>query len=323
LARKTKTSASGWISRNAVCCQHNGHKLDTRGRGGILPTEEGGVSHHCFNCGFTASWQPGRRINLKMRRLLSWLNVSEDDIRRLSLFALSNLDSDLDLRKEEIKELPKFEAKDPCPGKSIAEWRQNKLDITDSNQLEEVYNYIKARGLVNRLEQLYWAPQDELRNRILVPFSFLGQPMGYSGRLIREGRPKYYSDYPSDMIYGYDNQLPNSKFCIVVEGLIDAVAIDGIAILSNDCNETKALIIDSLNRDVIVVPDRDKAGLTLIKQAMEYGWSVSFPDWHPDIKDVADAVKRYGQLFTMKSILCQVETSNLKIKLRSRKWINQ
>ena len=80
------------------------------------------------------------------------------------------------------------------------------------------------------------------------------------------------------------------------------------------------MIIDSLNREIIVVPDRDKPGMTLVKHAMEYGWNVAFPEWDPKIKDTADAVKAYGQLFTMKSIIESVETSNLKIQLRMKKW---
>jgi hypothetical protein len=82
------------------------------------------------------------------------------------------------------------------------------------------------------------------------------------------------------------------------------------------------MIVDSLNREVIVVPDRDKAGMELVQAAMEYGWNVAFPEWEKDIKDASDAVQRYGQLFTMKTILNSVETSNLKIQLRSRKWIS-
>jgi DNA primase len=121
-------------------------------------------------------------------------------------------------------------------------------------------------------------------------------------------------------VFNYDRQQQAAKFCLVVEGAMDAIAVDGLAILSNECNESQALIVDSLNREVIVVPDRDKAGMELVKAAMEYGWNVAFPDWDKDIKDCADANQRYGQLFTMRSILESVETSNLKIQLRTKKW---
>jgi hypothetical protein len=320
LGRKTKHTQSGWISGNAACCHHNGHNTDLRGRAGMIASD-GGVSYHCFNCGFTAGWQPGRRITLKMRKLLGWLGVDEDDVRRLSLFALSNLDASLDIRKEAIYELPKFEPRVPCPGNNLLDWLSAEQSMEDRQQVSKIINYIDARGLGDRLDQLHWSPEENLRNRVLVPFSFLNQPMGYSGRLIFDGRPKYYSDHPPHFVYGYDNQKVNAKFCLVMEGLFDALGVDGLAVTSNECSEEQALIIDSLNREVIVVPDRDKAGKQLVLDAMKYGWNVAFPDWAPNIKDASDAVRTYGQLFTMSSILDSVETSNLKIQLRLRKWI--
>jgi len=42
---------------------------------------------------------------------------------------------------------------------------------------------------------------------------------------------------------------------------------------------------------------------------------VSFPDWHKDVKDVNDAVVRYGKLFTLKSILDAKQSNSLKINL--------
>ena len=67
------------------------------------------------------------------------------------------------------------------------------------------------------------------------------------------------------------------------------------------------------------MPDRDAAGQKLINDALEYGWSVSFPDWHSDVKDINDAVVRYGKLFTLKSIIDAKQTSSLKINLMRKK----
>jgi len=321
--RKTKQTQSGWISSNAVCCQHNGQSTDTRGRGGMIASD-GGASYHCFNCGFTAGWQPGRRLNLKMRKLLGWLGVSEDDIRRLSLFALSNLDVSLDIQKEAVKELPKYESKEHCPGHNILDWFiKEGVSVEDQQQIETVIAYLDSRGFSDRLDQFYWHNDREspMYNRVLIPFTFLNQPMGYTGRLIVPGKRKYYTEHPPHFVFNYDRQQSSAKFCLVVEGILDAVAIDGLSVTNNECSEQQALVIDSLNREVIVIPDRDKPGMNLIKDAMEYGWNVAFPNWEEDIKDCADAVQRYGQLFTMRSILDSVETSNLKIQLRSRKWI--
>ena len=321
---KKKSTPSGWISFNAVCCHHNAQRQDDRGRGGILPTSENGISYHCFNCGYTASWQPGRRINYKMRKLMSWFGFNDDEIRRLSLFALSTLDTSVEIKKQVLKELPKFEPKNPCPGRRIESWlNDGYISEENYNSLESAIRYLDSRGLGDKLDQFYWTDDESLRNRVLVPFTWLDKPMGYSGRLFTEGpkKVKYLSSYPSGILWGYDQQQTNAKFCIVVEGLLDAVSIDGIGICSNDVSENQAIIIDSLDREVIVVPDRDKAGLAMIKNALDFNWNVAFPDWGEGVKDVADAVASYGQLFTMKMILNSVETSNLKIQLMSKKWI--
>jgi hypothetical protein len=44
------------------------------------------------------------------------------------------------------------------------------------------------------------------------------------------------------------------------------------------------------------------------------------PDWESDIKDISDAVERYGRLYTLYSIANAAESSHLKIKLRMKKW---
>jgi len=116
-----------------------------------------------------------------------------------------------------------------------------------------------------------------------------------------------------------DDQLPNAKFVIVTEGILDAMCIGGVGILSNNASETQAEIIDTLAREVILVPDRDSAGQKLIDDALEYGWSVSFPEWESDVKDINDAVVRYGKLFTLKSIIDAKQTMSLKINLMRKR----
>ena len=76
LPAKKKQTPSGWLSFNAVCCQHNGSTKDTRGRGGLKASDQG-WSYHCFNCNYTASFILGRNVSFKARRLLAWMGVPE------------------------------------------------------------------------------------------------------------------------------------------------------------------------------------------------------------------------------------------------------
>ena len=82
-------------------------------------------------------------------------------------------------------------------------------------------------------------------------------------------------------------------------------------------------LISQLQREVIVLADRDDAGYRLVEQALEYGWSVAFPEWSDGIKDANDAVVHYGKLYTLYSIISSKESNNLKIQLRARKWFKK
>jgi DNA primase len=74
-----------------------------------------------------------------------------------------------------------------------------------------------------------------------------------------------------------------------------------------------------LGREVIVVADRDRAGAKMVNNAIEYGWSVSFPVWLETCKDVNEAVVKYGKLFVLKTILDSKYSSKLKIELMKKK----
>jgi hypothetical protein len=88
LPTKKKITPSGWTSFNAPCCPHNGESADTRGRGGLTANPDGSVSFHCFNCNFKASYQPGRHLTFKFRKLLKWLGADDTDIKRLVIEAI-------------------------------------------------------------------------------------------------------------------------------------------------------------------------------------------------------------------------------------------
>ena len=68
------------------------------------------------------------------------------------------------------------------------------------------------------------------------------------------------------------------------------------------------------------MPDRDKPGKKLVDQALEFGWNVAFPEWQEEVEDVADAVLKYGRLFTIQSILKSTESNKLKIDLKRKMY---
>jgi 5S rRNA maturation endonuclease (ribonuclease M5) len=320
LPSKRKVTPSGWISFSAPCCIHNGERADTKQRGG-LKQEGDTVSYHCFNCNFKTSWQPGRPLSIKMRKLMEWLNVPTATVNKLSLDVL-RLNEGVAVEATPIA-IPSFETV------ALPDYSVRIRDIPDYNKHNPsfenflgVIEYMFSRNLNLDDTDYYWTSAAGYRDRLIIPFYYQGKTVGWTARsCIKDRKPKYLSQSQPGYVYNLDEQRPQKAFCIVVEGAIDAIHVDGVAVLRNEINEQQAALINSLNKDVIVVPDRDRAGSKLIEQAIEQGWSVSMPDWKPGIKDVSDAVAEYGRLYTLYSIVNSAESSLLKIKLRKKKWI--
>jgi|SRR5210317_1783509 len=320
---KRKKTPSGWLSFNAPCCEHNGTTTDSRQRGGLINNADGGISYHCFNCGYTASWQPGRNLSYKLRKLLKWLNTPDDTITKLALQVLK-------LKEEQtgnapILQLPKFEKKElPEGAKQLQEWADYKAlepSGLDANFVK-VLQYLEQRKLADLDFKFYWTPNSAYSDRLIIPFYYRSDIVGYTARKVVDSKVKYISEQQPGYVFNLDNQNDDREFIIAVEGPIDAMSIDGVGLLGSEVKQQQEILLNSMGKHVIVMPDRDDAGIKLVEQAIESGWSVSMPDWHQDIKDVNDAVLKYGRLHTLYSIVKFAEQSTLKIKLRMKKWFS-
>lgn len=312
LPTKRKQTPSGWISFNAPCCHNNGHSRDTRGRGGLIINQDGGISYHCFNCGFKTSWQAGRNFSYKMKKLLQWLNVSDDLITKIS-FEILRLKENIPV--DYIVNLPKFDdVRLPLNSLKIAELtKQNKNSIA-------VLEYIAKRNLYLEDIDYYWSNTLGYRDRLIIPFYFENRIVGWTARSVTNNKPKYMTESQPGFVFGLDWQTDDRNFIVVCEGPIDAIHIEACALLGNEINEQQSILINKMNKNVIVVPDRDFAGKKLVEQAIEQGWQVSMPEWNKDIKDISDAVDKYGRVFTLYSIVKFALSNPLKIKLGAKKW---
>jgi hypothetical protein len=340
LPSKRKTSSSGWISFCAPCCVHNGESADTRGRGGIIANGNGHISYSCFNCNYKTSFTPGRPLGYKFRKLLQWLGADENTIRYLVIKAIQLKDQVELIQPTVDKEIEPVNFKI----RSLPAEAQSFYGLVESYELAnkpypkqfvDAVQYCSQRCIDMKRYNFYWTPEVEhkLSYRVIVPYIWKDQIIGYSARAISNSiKPKYYSNHEPNFVFNVNEQRSTSKFVIVVEGPFDAMVIDGVAVLSNECNEIQADIIDELGREVIVVPDFDVhvndrnkkvwPGSKLVDQAVEYGWSVAFPVWAETCKDVSEAVEKYGKLFTLKTILDSKQHNKLKIELLKRKMFN-
>jgi len=318
LPSKRKTTPSGWTSFNAPCCIHNGNTADTRGRGGLI-SEGDTVSYHCFNCGYKASWQPGRPVSHKLRKLLQWLNCSDDTITKLT-FDVMRINEGVEVQERKVN-LPTFNTV-PLPDDAVRladyQWAE---PGTIPEHMVNVFQYMLERDL--RIDDIdyHWSPSLGYRDRLIIPFYYEGRIVGWTGRsILADKKPKYLTEVQPGYVFNLDEQRYNKAFAIVCEGQIDALHIEGCALGGSEISEQQELLLKTLNKDIIVVPDRDKAGSKLVERAIDIGWSVSMPNWDSNVNDIGDAVAKYGRLYTLYSIVSAAESSPLKIRLGAKKW---
>jgi hypothetical protein len=321
-ANKKKTP-SGWISFNAPCCIHNGETQDKKKRGGIMTSADGTISYHCFNCGYKASYILGRRLTQKMRTFMSYIGVPDDTIKKLAIEAMRHEEGDIKYEKKRFVTFNKKEL--PKGTKGLDTWleKYTTLSKEQQNSIDNLLNYLSSRGIgPDWYDFMYSAdPFWDSNKRVIIPFYWKGDIVGFTGRMFEKSdKVKYYTDVQPGYVFNMDTQDWTRKFVIVTEGPFDAITVSGVSILGSEINDIQRELIDGLNRQVIVVPDRDKPGEKLINQAVEFGWSVAFPEWEDAVDDVADAVAKYGRLFTIQSILKTTESNKFKIDLRRKMY---
>ena len=321
LLPKLKTSPSGWMSFNAPCCHHRGHRSDTRKRAGVILSE--GIVYNCFNCKFSTGWKPGSTLSPKFKTLCQWLGASDDIIKELTFEALKT-ESEEYVPTEYVEQKIEFTDKElPEGAMPLLDWVESAYYKDIEDLLEPVIAYVDNRKLDPFDGNFYWTPAPGYENRVIVPFFYHGRIVGNTARKISDGRPKYLSDQHPFFVYNVDSQIEDHKYVFVVEGPFDALSVGGVALLTNEVSEQQSRIINSIGKEVIVIPDQDQAGTVLIDQAAKLGWKIAFPTWDNDIKDCADAVSSYGKLFVIVDAIKTATDNPAKIEIEKRKLMNK
>jgi hypothetical protein len=306
LPGKRKHTPSGWVGFNAVCCD------DKRQRGGFIVNGGDAVSYHCFNCGFKCSWQPGRHISQKMNKFMRDLNIPDDVIAQLRLEALK-LDQNNTAEVRSI--IPKFDVRAlPMDSQLVTTLLDNPPE-----KLIPVLEYMVNRKLFPEDFPFYWTPKVGFSNRLIIPFLYKNEIVGWTARAINDATPKYLSEQQPGYVFNLDNQTAR-QFVIVCEGPFDALSINGCALLGAEIKDSQNWLLKQLGKELILVPDKDHEGPKTVEQAIELGWSVSMPNWPTGVKDINDAVIKLGRLATLWLIRDATESNALKIRLKMKTW---
>ena len=281
------------------------------------------MGYNCYNCGFKTRFD-GYDLGKHFEQLMVWMGIPTEDIRNAKLGLLHN----------------KLEGIEPGKADNSAIFNKhfNEVDLPQGAvpmeavaELEEIpqtyidaVGYLSDRGAaVAENYSYYWSPSNkyDMNRRVIVPFYHKGKVVGWTARYAGtppSGTPRYFN---SELQAGYlfNNAAldkPNRKYVLLLEGPFDAIAVDGVAVLGSELSTDQLLWLTACDKEIVVVPDRQRKNQGLIDVALQQGWSVSFPQWEDKIKDAAQASSRYGRLYTLRTILDNKTDSPLQIGVK-------
>lgn len=318
-----KRSKSGWTGMNGVCCIHNGETPDTRKRLSIAMGDDGiSCLVSCFNCNFRAIWKPGQTLSRKMMNFLGWMGLSQEDIKKLNFKVWQERERmklDSSYQPKEIKHLSFAKKNLPIGARPVMDLLKEGYNDKD---FESSVLYLAERGEeIFTGYDYFWTPNREhgLNQRIIIPFRWRGEIVGWTGRATIPTKTRYYSEVQAHYLFNTEVIDNDWQYVFLCEGPFDALAINGVASLGDKLSEEQILWLNQSGKTKVVVPDRINAGGTLVDIAIKQGWHVAFPQWDRNIKDAADAVKAYGKLYSIWTIIDSITKDKLSINVQRQR----
>lgn len=325
LPAKRKITPKGWIIFNSPCCVNRGHRPDTRMRGNLKIGEDGIIGYNCYNCGFKFRFDGA--LSTPFEQFLNWIGTDRNQIQAIKMELLKkNIDGE------------SFHT----PSTAIQSWghRWTTIDlpqgsraiesVLEDDELDEnfisVVEYLQSRGnAIAGGYDYFWcnSTKHDLNKRLIIPFYHQNKIVGYTARYAGNppsGTPKYWnSGIPTGFLFNNDiSGLYDRKYMVIVEGPLDAIAIQGVGAMGSTLSADQIHWLSMQSPHKIILPDRQRNNQELIDAALMFGWSVSFPEWEDDIKDAADACKKYGQVYTITSVLSAQTTDPIMIGIKRK-----
>lgn len=271
----------------------------------------GTTGYSCFNCGVSARHEEGQKLSKNMRNILEAFGITSSE---LGEFNYQNLVTDFFHVKVEKK--VSFEPK-------VLELPSHFYLLKDAEITDKwadfAWSYLEDRNQDPTEYPYYMSKHKDWKGRIIIPEFKNDKMIFYQGRdLTGKKTDKYLS--PScekqNIIHGFEllwNDLNSPLY--VVEGVFDALLIGGVSIFGNKMTVGQEHWLCSSYRQKVFIPDKwgyGKSGRQRIgDRCLELGWSLSLPDFGQDVKDISDAVKKYGRLYTCIEIASNIVSGDL------------
>ena len=296
-------TAKGWHYVLCKVCNDHGRK----GKRAGFRFEGEKTGYNCFNCGHAATYDPDvhDRISKNMKTVLAAFQIPDTEWQ---LVALKNME-----RQGKTADAPKPVSIEPIPlvlpetFYPLAEAAEDDVWAEIARDHLEYERGIDPNSYPFMLSRRSQDPQDKKwRGRLIIPI-YKGETLIYwQGRDLTDKSEQKYLSPPTErdrVLHGYDEIFKETENPLyILEGWFDAFVVDGVAILGNKILDPQVKWLNRSHRKKVYVPDRKGDGHVAANQALGLGWYVSTPNIG-DCKDISDAVKKYGKLYVMKSIV--------------------
>jgi 5S rRNA maturation endonuclease (ribonuclease M5) len=267
------------------------------------------IGFNCFNCSIKARYDLNDgRISKTLRKILHDFGIVDSEINQVvgsSFFNKSANDENVSIA--EIKKVNTFTPEVELPANS------RRLLETDTKFVE----YLDRRKIVIEHYPFYISTHPRYNNRLIIPFYRQGKIIFWQARTIEDIQPRYLNcEVPrAAVIFNYDRLFHNADLPLfVVEGVFDAIHLNGIALAGSGLTEAKIEILKKTRRDLIFVIDQDANGKKLAEKIidLEMG-SITFA---PNKLDVNQSIIQNGKLWTLHELLKNKTTDKRQLQLK-------
>jgi hypothetical protein len=149
-----------------------------------------------------------------------------------------------------------------------------------------------------------------------------GKTVGWTGRHIYKkagdkNRFLFPPEKPAD--YMFNQHLIRTytgRKLFVVEGELDAIPMQCLASRASRLTKKQINLLRLSGKDIVMIPDRDSPQ-SFLEVAQQEKWYVACPKWPMAsktrmIKDIGEAIRHYGLLYTTESIMASITNNMIK-----------
>lgn len=314
-------SASDW---NSVYCAVCGDGSRKQGPRGGWKFDGDNCRYNCFNCGISGAFTPDNDITMSnnMKIIFESFGIPKREYGRI-LFKhklannVGGLPDKPKVKKDRIEDLI-------GDGMPFPDYLISLEDAKNSNVGKRAIQFLEEEKCINYKDYPFFVSygktdskkqQDKINakimvNRLIIPIYYNNKLLLLQGRNLEENGKKKYINIGdvSKTVYGLDRLKPDHNFVFVNEGFFDAYHLDGVAIITNKLTGPQVKMLNLVDKDKIVVPDRNETINTMLVKGVENeGWGFTAPRELQNSKDVTNSILKYGKLYTIYTLMKNIK----------------